>query len=139
MDRQQVEALAKGYEQLEMGFKNTEKQFQRICKDGFLGFKLQSSGSTKALVGFGQPIFFEWRFVIHGHKGHGQLLAYSDENHLHNESGFYRGVYFRSPQPVFFKSLGQKTGDFYGNSLVDMEELLSEIIGGFLGQECFKP
>ena len=137
MEKQQIEALAKQYEQLQTGFENIEKTFKRICKDNFLGFKYHDLGDSKALVGFGGPLFLEWQFVIHNGKGFGVLKTYSDYSHQNDLPGFY-DIFFRGGIPVFIRDLGQETVNFYGNQLMDMEDMLSEIIGAFLEQDCFR-
>jgi len=132
MEKQQIEALAKQHEQLRTGFQHNMESFARICKDSFLGFQCEGEGIP--LVGFGEAIHFAARFIIHDGKGYGLLSAYSA-----NDSPAFYEIYYRGDIPVFIRDLGQQTVNFYGNQLMDMEKLLTEIIGEFLNQDCFKP
>ncbi len=142
-----AEKLAQGYKDLERGFETIDAMMDRIVKNAgdFSGFRYEDCGDGKALVGFRHSLFFQWRFVIHEGTGFGVLGAWCVGPcpcpcAIEDEGDFYE-IYYRCDGdfPIFMKTLDQKTGDFYGNQILDMERLLTEIIDAFLAEDRFKP
>jgi hypothetical protein len=141
-----AEKLAKAYADLEKGFTFIDGMMDRIVKNAgdFLGFRFDECGDGKALVGFGHSLFFRWRFVIHNETGFGVLRAWCvgpcpGPCALNDDEDFYE-IFFRcnGDVPILMKRLDQKTGDFYGNQIPDMEKLLTEIIEAFLAGDRFE-
>jgi hypothetical protein len=142
-----AEKLAKTYTGLKQGFRAIDEMIDRIVKNAgeFLGFRYDECGDRKAIVGFGHSLFLRGRFVIHEGDGVGVLGVYCvvlcpGPDPIGNDDDFYE-IYYRcnGDVPIFMKTLNQKTGDFYGNQIEDMEKLLTEIIKAFLAQDVFKP
>lgn len=131
-----VKALPESYDQLRESFTGAMRIIGKILKPdervGRLG--IWENKTNLVFAGFGHEIKFSWRFVVHHDAGFGCFSVSRGTG----TNPFYE-IFFRGTVPVFLKSLEQQTPDFYGNQILDMEVLLTEIIGKFLEQDCFKP
>jgi hypothetical protein len=139
-----AETLAKTYADLENGFTVLCEMMGRVITNAgeFLGFQCNERGNGKALVGFGCFLAFRWRFIIHNGTGFGVLGAWCPDSGWSaiEDGGDFYEIYYRcnGGVPILMKTLEQKTGDFYGNQIPDMERLLTEIIEAFLLGEQFR-
>lgn len=139
-----AESLANAYADMGKGFKAIDGIMNRIVKNAgtFLGFQSDefADDGARCLEGFGCNILFRWRFVIRNGTGYGVLGAWCVGPHMFEDSGNFYEIYFRcnGEVPVLQKTLEQKTGDFYGNQIPDMENLLAEIIEAFLAGDRFR-
>ena len=138
-----AEKLAKAYSELGKGFDALREMMGRIVENAgeFLGFhvvKFEEHKDRNNLWGFGYPLTFGWRFVIHEGEGFG-VFGVGCLGRFPCDRDFYE-IYFRcnGDVPILQKTLDQKTGDFYGNQIPDMEKMFAEIIEAFLKQERFK-